>query len=192
MDHPAVIFRFISDWERRQGCMAFREVLVTQVREVLRAWLRGAGKRPAARRADVDVKTPARYIKAAQAAGMARGGDESQLGDELIGQVAARQAEAQMACADKLPQSADRLRSAATAPFWHLESTALGVHAETSALMMGRDDQTNNHDDRSGRKYQDHREDVLEDPVLACCPLPFLQRDSAPGRTIARGEDRAG
>jgi len=32
--------------------------------------------------------------------------------------------------------------------------------------MMRRDDQTNDHDDRSGRKYQDHREDVFEDPVL--------------------------
>jgi transposase len=88
MDHPAVIFRFISDWKRRQG-MAFREVLVTQVREVLRAWLAGAGKRPAARRAGVDVKTAARYIKAAQAAGLARDGDESQLTDELLGQVVA-------------------------------------------------------------------------------------------------------
>ncbi len=88
MDHPAVIFRFISDWERRQG-MAFREVLVTQVREVLRAWLAGAGKRPAARRAGVDVKTAARYIAAARAAGLARGGDESQLSDELLGQVVA-------------------------------------------------------------------------------------------------------
>ena len=88
MDHPAVIFRFISDWKRRQG-MAFREVLVTQVREVLRAWLAGAGKRPAARRAGVDVKTAARYIRAAQAAGLARGGDESQLSDELLGQVVA-------------------------------------------------------------------------------------------------------
>ena len=67
--------------------MAFREVLVTQVREVLRAWLAGAGKRPAARRAGVDVKTAARYIRAAQAAGLARGGDESQLSDELLGQV---------------------------------------------------------------------------------------------------------
>lgn len=86
MDHPAVIFRFISDWKRRQG-MAFREVLVTQVMEVLRAWLAGAGKRPAARRAGVDVKTAARYIRAAQAAGLARGGDESQLSDELLGQV---------------------------------------------------------------------------------------------------------
>ena len=88
MDHPAVIFRFISDWKRRQG-MAFREVLVTQVREVLRAWLAGAGKRPAARRAGVDVKTAARYIRAAQAAGLARGGDESQLSDELLGAVVA-------------------------------------------------------------------------------------------------------
>ena len=69
--------------------MAFREVLVTQVREVLRAWLSGAGKRPAARRAGVDVKTAARYIKAAQAAGLVRGGDESQLSDELLGQVVA-------------------------------------------------------------------------------------------------------
>ena len=74
MDHLAVIFRFISDWERRQG-MAFREVLVTQVREVLRA--------------GVDVKTAARYIRAAQAAGLARDRDESQLSDELLGQVVA-------------------------------------------------------------------------------------------------------
>jgi hypothetical protein len=88
MDHPAVIFRFISDWKRRQG-MAFREVLVTQVREVLRAWLAGAGKRPAARRAGVDVKTAQRYIAAAREAGLARDGDEAQLSDELLGQVVA-------------------------------------------------------------------------------------------------------
>jgi hypothetical protein len=64
--------------------MAFREVLVTQVREALRAWLAGAGKRPAARRAGVDVKTAARYIRAAQAARLARDGDESQLSDDAI------------------------------------------------------------------------------------------------------------
>src|SRR6266478_3771069 len=69
--------------------MAFREVLVTQVREVLRAWLAGAGKRPAARRAGVDVKTAQRYIAAARAAGLARDGNESQLSDELVGQVVA-------------------------------------------------------------------------------------------------------
>src|SRR5260221_9189165 len=69
--------------------MAFREVVVTQVKEVLRAWLAGAGKRRAARRAGVDVKTAMRYIKAAQAAGLARDGGEAQLTDELIGQVVA-------------------------------------------------------------------------------------------------------
>jgi hypothetical protein len=69
--------------------MAFREVLVTQVIEVLRAWLAGQGKRPAARRAGVDVKTAARYIRAAQEAGLAREGGEVQLTDELLGLVVA-------------------------------------------------------------------------------------------------------
>ena len=88
MDHPAVIFRFVTVWERRQG-MAFREVQVTEVKEVLRAWLAGQGKRPAARRAGVNVKTAQRYIAAAQQAGLGRDGDESQLTDELLGAVVA-------------------------------------------------------------------------------------------------------
>jgi hypothetical protein len=67
--------------------MAFREVLVTEVKEVLRAWLAGLGKRPAAARAGVNVKTAARYIRAAQEAGLARGCGEGQLTDELLGVV---------------------------------------------------------------------------------------------------------
>lgn len=69
--------------------MAFREVLVTEVKEVLRAWLGGEGKRPAARRGQVNVKTAARYIAAAREAGLARDGGEGQLTDELIGMVVA-------------------------------------------------------------------------------------------------------
>jgi transposase len=69
--------------------MAFREVLVTQVREVLRAWLEGQGKRPAAARAGVDVKTAARYVRAAQEAGLTRDGGLGQLTDELLGMVVA-------------------------------------------------------------------------------------------------------
>jgi hypothetical protein len=88
MDHLAVISRFVPVREKRQG-MAFREVLVTQVKEVLRAWLAGQGKRPAARRAGVDVKTAQRYIAAAQEAGLARDGGDAQLTDELLGQVVA-------------------------------------------------------------------------------------------------------
>ena len=88
MDHPGVIFGFVTVWERRQG-MAFREVQVTEVKEVLRAWLAGQGKRPAAKRAGVNVKTAQRYIAAAQQVGLVREGDESQLTDELLGAVVA-------------------------------------------------------------------------------------------------------
>ena len=67
--------------------MAFREVTVVQVREVLRRWLHGAGERPAARAVGVDRKTARRYIAAGLELGLRRDGDESQLSDELIGQV---------------------------------------------------------------------------------------------------------
>jgi len=41
--------------------MGFREVAVTEIREVLRAWLAGAGLRRVAERAGVDRKTARRY-----------------------------------------------------------------------------------------------------------------------------------
>jgi transposase len=68
--------------------MAFREVAVTEIREVLRAWLAGAGLRRAAAQAGVDRKTARRYVEAAVEAGLARDGGAGQLTDELIGQVA--------------------------------------------------------------------------------------------------------
>ena len=40
--------------------MAFREVAVTEIREVLRAWLAGAGLRQVAARAGADRKTARR------------------------------------------------------------------------------------------------------------------------------------
>jgi transposase len=68
--------------------MAFREVAVTEIREVLRAWLAGAGLRRVAEQAGVDRKTARRYVTAAVEAGLARDGGAAQLTDELIGQVA--------------------------------------------------------------------------------------------------------
>jgi transposase len=68
--------------------MAFREVAVTEIREVLRAWLSGAGLRQVAARAGVDRKTARRYVTAAVEAGLARDGGLAQLSDELVGQVA--------------------------------------------------------------------------------------------------------
>lgn len=69
--------------------MAFREVRVHEVREVLRCWLAGDGLRTVAERAGVDRKTARRYVEAAQVAGLVRDGGEEQLCDELIGAVIA-------------------------------------------------------------------------------------------------------
>jgi len=69
--------------------MAFREVRVVEVREVLRCWLAGDGLRTAAERAGVDRKTARRYVDAAVALGLVRDGGEAQLSDELLGAVVA-------------------------------------------------------------------------------------------------------
>jgi transposase len=67
--------------------MAFREVSVTEIREVLRLWLRGEGLRSIAQLVAADRKTIRRYVAAAQAAGLSRDGGEEQLTDELVGVV---------------------------------------------------------------------------------------------------------
>ncbi|MGH3411197.1 MAG: hypothetical protein ACRDRJ_53160, partial [Streptosporangiaceae bacterium] len=61
---------------------------MTEIREVLRAWLNGAGLRRVAGQAGVDRKTARRYVEAAVAAGLARDGGTGQLTDGLAGQVA--------------------------------------------------------------------------------------------------------
>jgi transposase len=67
--------------------MAFREVPVFEVREVLRLWLRGEGIRSTERLAGVDRKTVRRYVEAAVALSLRRDGGELQLTDEFIGAV---------------------------------------------------------------------------------------------------------
>ena len=67
--------------------MAFREVRVFEVREVLRLWLRGEGLRAISRLAGMDRKTVRRYVEAAEELGLDRTGDEDQLTDLLLGQV---------------------------------------------------------------------------------------------------------
>ena len=57
--------------------MAFREVAVYEVREVLRLWLRGEGIRATQRLAGVDRKTVRRYVAAAEELGLDRGGGEA-------------------------------------------------------------------------------------------------------------------
>ena len=67
--------------------MAFREVGVVEVREVLRGWLEGAGLRTVGERAGVDRKTARRYVQAAQAAGLVREAGVAALTDELVASV---------------------------------------------------------------------------------------------------------
>jgi len=67
--------------------VGFREVSVVEVREVLRAWLQGAGLRKAAERAGVDRKTARRYVAAAQAAGLSREAGVAAVTDGLVGVV---------------------------------------------------------------------------------------------------------
>jgi transposase len=69
--------------------MAFREVSVIEVREVLRSWLAGAGLRTVAAQAGVDRKTARRYVQAAEAAGVLREGGFGQVTDAVIGAVVA-------------------------------------------------------------------------------------------------------
>ena len=70
--------------------MAFREVDVVEIREVLRGWLDGGGLRTIAERAGVDRKTARRYVEAAQAAGLVRAAGPNAVSDELIGAVVER------------------------------------------------------------------------------------------------------
>ncbi len=49
--------------------MAFREVRVYEVREVLRLWLSGEGLRSVERLSQVDRKTVRRYVEAAAGVG---------------------------------------------------------------------------------------------------------------------------
>jgi len=67
--------------------MAYREVRVFEVREVLRLWVRGESLRSVERLAGVDRKTVRRYVAAAEGLGVLRDGGEDQLSDELIGSV---------------------------------------------------------------------------------------------------------
>ncbi len=67
--------------------MAFREVAVFEIREVLRLWLLGEGFRSVERLAGVDRKTVHRYVTAGVECGLIRDGSVEQLNDVLLARV---------------------------------------------------------------------------------------------------------
>lgn len=65
--------------------MAFREVEMIEVKEVLRQWLEGAGKKTVARWVGVDPKTARSYIALADQCGLKREAGVAGLTDESSG-----------------------------------------------------------------------------------------------------------
>lgn len=65
--------------------MAYREVSVVSVREILRLWVRGHAVREIGRLTGTDRKTVTRYVEAARRGGLAQGSSEAQITDELLG-----------------------------------------------------------------------------------------------------------
>jgi transposase len=53
--------------------MAYREVTMLELKEVLRLWLAGVGKKPIAAQLGLDVKTVRRYLRAAEECGLRAG-----------------------------------------------------------------------------------------------------------------------
>ena len=93
MGPPGAPRRVVLWFVRSMTDMAFREVSVYEIREVLRVWLGAGGAGPApglrtiADRCGVDRKTVRRYVMAAQAAGLTRTCSPERIDDALIGVV---------------------------------------------------------------------------------------------------------
>lgn len=69
--------------------MAFRELSVVEVREILRRWQLGAGIRTVALQLGADRKTVRRYVEAAERHGLSRGDGGAPLDDDLLAAVIA-------------------------------------------------------------------------------------------------------
>jgi predicted ArsR family transcriptional regulator len=69
--------------------MAFREVTMLEVKEILRLWLTGVPKKEIAPQLSLDVKTVRRYLAAAKARGVEVAHGPATLDDELVARVLA-------------------------------------------------------------------------------------------------------
>jgi transposase len=73
-------------WE---GAMAFRELFVVEIREILRRWQRGDGFRTVAVDVGTDRKTVRRYVDAAVRRGLSQAADSRVIDDDLLAEVIA-------------------------------------------------------------------------------------------------------
>ena len=67
--------------------MAYRELHVVEIKEVLRLWTKGHGYRAVSSRTGVDRKTVRRYVEAAKCEGLKRGDTVGAIADEMVADV---------------------------------------------------------------------------------------------------------
>lgn len=67
--------------------MAYREVTMLEIKEILRLWLEGRGKKPIARHLGLDPKTVRGYLRAAEAEGLRRGVGLDAVTDDLLARI---------------------------------------------------------------------------------------------------------
>jgi hypothetical protein len=67
--------------------VAYREVTMVEIKEVLRLWLAGAKKKRVARQLGLDPKTVRQYVRVAEACGLSRAAGVAALTDDLVADV---------------------------------------------------------------------------------------------------------
>ena len=70
--------------------MAYHEVTMLEIKEILRLWIQGRGKKPIARHVGLDPKTVRNYLNAAEAEGLRRESGLDALTDDLLSRVIVR------------------------------------------------------------------------------------------------------
>ena len=73
----------------RERKMAFREMFVLEIKEILRLWSSGYGYRAVERLVNADRKTVRRYIEVAETLGLERGDTARTMDDEFVARVVA-------------------------------------------------------------------------------------------------------
>ena len=68
--------------------MAYREVTMTEIKEVLRQWMARERSKRIARRLGIDPKTVRRYVRVAEGCGLAAGMEADALSEEKLAEIA--------------------------------------------------------------------------------------------------------
>lgn len=114
--------------------MAYREISVLQIREILRRWMAGESMHSIRRNTGVDRRTIRRYIDAAEMEGLAQKGDAAALSDVLVAAVKKR-----CRAGNPRPEMGAARRACATHREFIQELVDEGVKVTKIRILLGRD-----------------------------------------------------